>query len=61
MSAPLRRRAGGPVLAMAVDLVRQARHTRNWLVLAIVVLIVVAVVAGSAAHVAVPFVVYAGL
>ncbi len=61
MTTPLRRRTGGPLFAMALDLVRQARHTRHWIVLVVVALVVVALVAGSASHAAVPFVVYAGL
>lgn len=61
MSAPLRRRRGGPLVAVAVDVVRDAWWTRSWSVLVVLVLVLAAALLGTAGQAAVPFVVYGGL
>lgn len=57
----LERRRGGPVLAVVVDLVRGARHARNWALVVLLGLTVLAAAVGAAGQAAVPFVVYGGL
>lgn len=57
----LSRRRGGPLLAVAVDAVRHARHTRNWVVLLVIALTLLAAAVGAAGQAAVPFVIYGGL
>lgn len=61
MTRTLRRRRGGPVIAVAVDIARDAAWTRRWSVLLVVVLVTLATVLGSAGQAAVPFLVYGGL
>ena len=60
-SGAIQRRRGGPTLAVAVDLVRHARHTRNWVVLVVALAIVLAIALGATSQAAVPFLVYGGL
>jgi hypothetical protein len=57
----LRRRRGGLLLAVFVDVWRDAWQNRGWAVLAVTLLTVVAVAIGTAGQAAVPFLVYGGL
>jgi hypothetical protein len=61
MTALPPRRRGGPVWIIGVDLIRNARWGRNWLLLVLVVLIVVAVLSALAAQTVVPWVIYPAL
>lgn len=57
----LRRRRGGSLLIVLVDLLRDARRTRNITIAALIALTVLAVLAGATTQTAVPFLVYGGL
>lgn len=57
----LRARRGGAVLALLVDLFRDAWTNRAWAVLSIAILTFVAVALGTAGHATVPFLIYGGL
>ena len=57
----LPRRRCGPVLALVVDLFRDAWVNRTWAVVVVIVLSLFAVLAGTAGQAAAPFLVYGGL
>jgi len=57
----LRRRRGGPILTVGVDLVRDVVRRRSWGVFLVVAMTLTAVVVGAFSHAAVPFLVYGGL
>jgi hypothetical protein len=54
----LRRRVGGPTWHVIVDVVRQARSTRNWLILALLVVAVVAALSAVFAQTVLPWAIY---
>lgn len=56
-----RRRIGGPTWQMFSDIVVGSWWTRNWVVLALLVLTIVASIAAVAGQVAVPWAVYPAL
>lgn len=61
MSGPVPRRRLPRGLALAVDVIREARHTGSWAMLLVLSIAVAAVALGTAGHAAVPFLVYGGL
>ena len=57
----LRRRVGGPVVAMAIDLFGSARSTRSWLVLVFILMALVATLAAFVGQTVVPWAIYPAL
>ena len=55
------RRRGGPLVAVLVDLFRQARLTGSWVVALLMLLALVAVVIGVVTQVVVPWLIYPAL
>ena len=57
----IRRRVGGPTLAMAIDVLSHARASRNWLVLLLLVITVLAVATAFVGQTVVPWAIYPAL
>ena len=57
----VRRRFGGPTVAILVDFLAQARATRNWLVLIVVVVAIVAAITAFVGQTVVPWAIYPAL
>lgn len=57
----LRRRRGGVALTVLVDVVRDAWHTRNWIVAAVLLLTIAAVIAAFVGHAVLPWAIYPAL
>ena len=59
--ARVRRRVGGPTLAIFVDFLGQARATRSWVILIAVILAVIAALAAVVSQTVVPWAIYPAL
>lgn len=57
----LRRRAGGPTLNLLLDLFGQARTTRNWLVLVMIVVAAAAALSAFVGQTVLPWAIYPAL
>lgn len=61
MTGELRRRRGGPTVQIIADVVHNARTTRGWLVLLVLVLTVVAAAAAFVGQTVLPWAIYPAL
>lgn len=57
----LRRRVGGPTLSILLDVVAQARSTRSWLFLLVIVISAVAAATAFVGQAVVPWAIYPAL
>lgn len=60
-NARIRRRAGGPTVALLLDLVSQAQRSRSWLILVVVLITVIAVATAFVGQTVVPWAIYPAL
>ena len=61
MKHQLKRRRGGPTLAMLADVLQNAWWTRNWMVLLMLIVTVVAAAAAFVGQTVLPWTIYGGL